>query len=183
MVVALMPELARDERIMSQRGAERCETLRFRRESPVSDPDALFTLAKVSDVGGLLTGGVPDSCFALVQTDSCPVPQRGCESIAERAHTLGRCDDVRIVEQGEHSLAILALEVAKGFVLRQRVKRGHQRIPLFAAFALTDDVCAVGFIVPGVRAGRSIELAVQALQRSAERYHEFVVDVSLPAGG
>ena len=56
MVVALMPELARDERIMSQRGAERCETLRFWRESPVSDPDALFTLAKVSDVGGLLVG-------------------------------------------------------------------------------------------------------------------------------
>ena len=161
MVVALMPELARDERIMSQRGAERCETLRFWRESPVSDPDALFTLAKVSDVGGLLAGGVPDSCFALVQTDSCPVPQRGRESIVERSHAVGRCDDVRIVEEGEHSLAIpeLALEVAKGFVLRQRVKRGHQRIALFAAFALTDDVCAVGFIVPGVRAGRSIELA------------------------
>ena len=160
MVVALMPELARDERIMSQRGAERCETLRFWRESPVSDPDALFTLAKVSDVGGLLAGGVPDSCFALVQTDSCPVPPRGRESIVERAHALGRCDDVRI-EEGEPSLAIpeLALEVAKGFVLRQRVKRGHQRIALFAAFALTDDVCAVGFIVPGVRSGRSIELA------------------------
>ena len=46
-----------------------------------------------------------------------------------------------------------------GFVLRQRVKRGHERIALFAAFALTDDVCAVGFIVPGVRAGRSIKLA------------------------
>ena len=96
-----------------------------------------------------------------MQTDSCPVPQRGRESIVERSHALGRCDDVRIVEEGEHSLAIpeLALEVAKGFVLRQRVKRGHQRIALFAAFALTDDVCAVGFIVPGVRAGRSIELA------------------------
>ena len=102
MVVALMPELARDERIMSQRGAERCETLRFWRESPVSDPDALFTLAKVSDVGGLLAGGVPDSCFALVQTDSCPVPQRGRESIVERSHAVGRCDDVRIVEEGEH---------------------------------------------------------------------------------
>ena len=123
MVVALMPELARDERIMSQRGTGRCETLRFWRESPVSDP-----------------GGVPGSCFALVQKDSCPVPQGGRESIVERAHALGRCDDVRIVEEGEHSLAIpeLALEVAKGFVLRQHVKRGHQRIALFAAFALTD---------------------------------------------
>ena len=71
LVVALMPELARNERIMSQRGTERCETLRFWRESPVSgsllhwdrarmlakrfvgkkkvsDPNALFTLAKVA---------------------------------------------------------------------------------------------------------------------------------------
>ena len=112
--VALMPELARDERIMSQRGSARCETLRFWREGPVSDPD-----------------GVPDSCFALVQTDSCPVPQRGHKSIVERAHALGRCDDVRIVEEGEHSLAIpeLALEVAKGFVLRQRVDSGSPCSP------------------------------------------------------
>ena len=88
LVVALMPELARDERIMSQRGAERSETLRFWRDSPVSDLDALFTLAKVSDVGELFTGGVPESCFASVQTDSCPVPQSGRESIVR---ALRRC--------------------------------------------------------------------------------------------
>ena len=85
LVIALTPKVARDERVMPQRGAEHGEALGVERESPVTDPYAFLISAKVGDVWGLLFSGVLNPSVALMQADACPVPECGRENVVKRA--------------------------------------------------------------------------------------------------
>ena len=122
-VLAFLLEVPRDKGVVPEGGSEHGEPLVFRRERPVPNPDGRrpITAAEVCDAAGLLTSGVPDARFALMESDPRVVPQGGGKGVVQRADALRGRDYVDVIKEREDGLAIeeLALQVGKRRMLCQ----------------------------------------------------------------
>ena len=91
------------------------------------------------------------------------IPEGICEVAIKGGDTLGRADDIGIVEERKHALAWLQCgrNGVKGGVLGDRVECRHQRVALLPALGLQDLVFRADIVGPDIAALGAVELARQ----------------------
>ena len=165
------PAVAAAQRLQS-RGARPSTTSPWRSggRGPSPDPNISGRAGvwlERSKVRRLLTRGVPDAGLALVELDPSMIPEGICEVAIKGGDTLGRADDIGIVEEGKHALAWLQCgsNGAKGSVLGDCVECRHQGVALLPALGLQDLVFRADIVGPDIAALGAVELASERQER------------------
>ena len=95
------------------------------------------------------------------------VPEGICEVAIKGGDTLGRADDIGIVEERKHALAWLQCgrNGVKGGVLGDCVECRHQGVALLPALGLQDLVFRADIVSPDIAALGAEELASERQER------------------
>ena len=159
-----VPQLPLHKGFSPEGRAEHYEPLALWWQGPSPDPN-ISGRARVwlerSKVRRLLPRSVPDAGLALVELDPSMIPEGICEVAIKGGNTLGRADDIGIVEESKHALAWLQCgrNGVKGGVLGDCVECRHQGVALLPALGLQDLVFRADIVGPDIAALGAVELA------------------------
>ena len=170
LVATPVPQLPLHKGFSPEGRAKHNEPLALWWQGPSPDPN-ISGRARVwlerSKVGRLLPRGVPDAGLALVELDPSMIPEGICEVAMKGGDTLGRTDDIGIVEKRKHALAWLQCRRngVKGGVLGDCVECRHQGVALLPALGLQDLVFRADIVGPDIAALGAVELASERQER------------------
>ena len=159
---------AADVLVSAERRAKNQKALAMAWERPITCPDGFLAVAaQVGDVCRLLTCCVPDAGCATVELNARMLAKCLLTGVQQFPDALGNCNDINVVEVGKDGLALSQLRVnsCEGWVLRDGVQSGHERVALLAAFRLPYLVRLPVSVLPNVHAVGGIELAHVGEQR------------------
>ena len=99
-----------------------------------------------------MPASVPDLCLTQMDLDASKLPQIHLDPCMNNAHTFGSTNDVNVVKVCKQAFitAEEMLDGTQGLVLPKREEHGHERVALFAAFTLVDDVDRTIIILPQI---------------------------------
>ena len=170
LVATPVPQLPLHKGFSPEGRAKHNEPLALWWQGPSPDPN-ISGRARVwlerSKVGRLLRRGVPDAGLDLVELDPSMIPEGICEVAMKGGDTLGRTDDIGIVEKRKHALAWLQCgrNGVKGGVLGDCVECRHQGVALLPALGLQDLVFRADIVGPDIAALGAVELASEQQER------------------
>ena len=168
-----VPQLPLHKGFSPEERAEHNEPFALWWQGPSPDPNisgrARLWLER-SKVRRLLPRSVPDTGLAVVELDQSMIPKGICEVAIKGGDTLGRADDIGIVEERKHALAWLQCgrNGVKGRVLGDCVECRHhglQGVALLPALGLQDFVSRADIVGPDIAALGAVELTSERQER------------------
>ena len=159
-------------RVAAERGPEDNQALLVGWQGQVAHPAGVFGGPEGIDALWQHAAGVPSASLPQVDLDAGMRLQTRLQDVKNGTRTAGPREDIDVIQEGEEDLPWQqhGLCGLQSWVLRERKQARHQRVALFAPFALLNDMRRAVDVVEGAHPTvrqHSLVASVAALKRGA----------------